>query len=218
MNEKPKLIKDLGMRYPKTTSKRVARYGIYECPICKQNFETNTWRVNSGGCTKCISCSNRLKNTKHGYRHEKLYPIWKSQQYRCNNKNYSTYKYYGGRGITFSKIFEDFKEYLKYVESLENCYKKGFTLDRIDNNKGYEKGNLRWADKSTQGANRRSLTGSSSYVGVSKTKFGTYISYLNKNYKRIFTKTFKTEMEAVIFRERFIIENNLPHILNEIAI
>jgi hypothetical protein len=32
---------------------------------------------------------------------------------------------------------------------------EGMTLDRIDNEKGYEPGNVRWADATTQSQNRR---------------------------------------------------------------
>lgn len=32
----------------------------------------------------------------------------------------------------------------------------GFTLDRVDNDKGYVPGNLRWADSITQNTNKRS--------------------------------------------------------------
>lgn len=35
---------------------------------------------------------------------------------------------------------------------------KDWTLDRIDNNKGYIKGNLRWADKQTQRINQPEKT------------------------------------------------------------
>lgn len=32
------LVEDLGMLYPKKTSKRKRHYGIYECPTCKKHF------------------------------------------------------------------------------------------------------------------------------------------------------------------------------------
>lgn len=43
-----KLIKDLGMQYPKPESKRKYRYGLYECPDCSQPTKAQTTSVNRG--------------------------------------------------------------------------------------------------------------------------------------------------------------------------
>lgn len=45
----------------------------------------------------------------------------------------------------------------------------GYSLDRIDNSKGYEPGNVRWVDTSTQQNNRRD-TVKVLYQGVEYTK------------------------------------------------
>ena len=37
-----KLIEDLGMLYPLATSKRKARFGLYECIECSKHFEAQT--------------------------------------------------------------------------------------------------------------------------------------------------------------------------------
>ena len=47
-----------------------------------------------------------------------------------------------------------FIAFLEYVEENLGEKPEGYTLDRIDNNKGYYPGNLRWADISLQNANR----------------------------------------------------------------
>ena len=38
-NMTPKLIKELGMRFPTELSKRRSRYGLYECPYCSKHWE-----------------------------------------------------------------------------------------------------------------------------------------------------------------------------------
>jgi hypothetical protein len=78
---------------------------------------------------------------------------------RCYNKKRADYKYYGGRGITVSEEFRsDFLVWFNYVTSLpnyENREKLNLTIDRVDNNKNYERGNLRWATKKQQVKNSR---------------------------------------------------------------
>lgn len=72
---------------------------------------------------------------------------------RCLNKNNPAYPNYGGRGI---KICE------RWLESFENFRadvgeppSQNHSLDRIDNEKGYEPGNVRWAEDFIQVRNRR---------------------------------------------------------------
>lgn len=68
---------------------------------------------------------------------------------RCNNPNHIAYHNYGGRGIKSG--YSSFEEF--YAEMGDPP--KGKTLDRKDNNQGYEPGNCRWADNPTQQNNRR---------------------------------------------------------------
>lgn len=73
---------------------------------------------------------------------------------RCTNPKNTGYANYGGRGICFS--FPTIRAATEWV--LDNIGAPStdlHSLDRIDNNRGYEPGNLRWATPEEQNRNKR---------------------------------------------------------------
>ena len=73
---------------------------------------------------------------------------------RCTNAKQADYKYYGGRGITVCERWrESFGFFLADMGERPSSL---HSIDRIDNTRGYEPGNCRWATKEQQMQNTRS--------------------------------------------------------------
>ncbi|MGQ3209551.1 hypothetical protein [Shinella sp.] len=83
-------------------------------------------------------------------RKRSLFVAYANIKARCTNPDHPAYKNYGKRGITCA--FADFEAFSRHVGFRPH---PSYTIDRIDNSRGYEPGNLRWASWTEQAANRR---------------------------------------------------------------
>lgn len=70
---------------------------------------------------------------------------------RCHNKSSDDYSDYGGRGIF---VCERWHDVANFIEDMGERT-KGASIDRIDNERGYEHGNCRWSNPTEQANNKR---------------------------------------------------------------
>jgi hypothetical protein len=92
------------------------------------------------------------------HRHSKTpeYGIWKAIKGRCLNPRNKQYCDYGGRGIT---ICEEWKaDFMAFLSAVGYRPHPSLSLDRIDNNRGYEHGNMQWTTSLKQNNNSRRNT------------------------------------------------------------
>ena len=207
----PRFIKDLGMRFMTEKSSRKYRYGLYECQYCNKEFEGGVDSVKRGHIKSC-GC---LKGELHGLRRHKLYGTWRQMVQRCTNPKHKNYGDYAERGITVCEEWLDIKNFIAWAEST-HPNEGGYTLDRIDNDKGYSPENCRWADKTAQVLNRRIMKNNKSgYVGVIwHIRDKRWVVNIKISKKLINLGSFKDKIEAVLARDNYIIENGLPHKLS----
>ena len=92
---------------------------------------------------QCRSCSNGMRD--YGMKNHYLYGTWYGMIQRCYNKTATCYANYGGRGIgVHHEWLADPSLFGKWCDDVLGPRPEGHTLDRIDNDKGYVKGNVRF--------------------------------------------------------------------------
>lgn len=82
------------------------------------------------------------------------YRAWQTMRLRCTNPRNRAWKDYGGRGITICDAW--LSDPAAFIAHIGPKPSPKHELDRIDNSRGYEPGNVRWATRKENCRNRRS--------------------------------------------------------------
>lgn len=78
------------------------------------------------------------------------YKAFRNARQRCTYPRDKKFAYYGGRGIKF--LFQTFLDFWSEIGPKPS---PRHSLDRINNDGNYERGNIRWATPDEQRRNRR---------------------------------------------------------------
>lgn len=101
----------------------------------------------------CLSAENTAARFRtHGRTNTFEFNVWTAMRKRCNYPKHPKYRLYGGRGITVCPQWGSFSQFLS---DMGECpFDKG-SIERLDNDKGYEPANCVWLLKTEQSKNRR---------------------------------------------------------------
>lgn len=158
------------MKFEDLTGKKFQRLTVVE-RVFKENKKETYWlcvcdcgkettvmsqHLKDGHTSSC-GCLQKEKvksmMTEHGMSNTKLFKVWRGIIDRTMYPSSKSYKHYGQRGITIcSEWYESFETFYKWA--IENGYKEGLTLDRVDVDGNYTPDNCRWTGWKEQENNR----------------------------------------------------------------
>jgi len=161
-DEVSKKLKDIsGQRYGRLVALSISHrkgYRTYWLCQCDCGNTTNVYlgKLTTGSTKSCGCLKIEVQQNgsiTHGMAGTKVYNTWARMKARCYDKNNPKYNEWGGRGVTIcDEWLHDFETFYEYVG---NEPSKSHQIDRINNNKNYEPGNVHWVTGTENARNKR---------------------------------------------------------------
>ena len=137
-----------------TKSIRVVKVSCKCCGRVSEKRLDNIKRASTSGCSRdCLAFKETI--TKHGLTNSRTYKSWDNMVTRCTRPSHKSYEHYDNLiiGQKLDPKWLTFEGFLEDMGEPENKQIK-FSIDRIDNRKGYTKSNCRWATQKEQTQNQ----------------------------------------------------------------
>lgn len=154
-------LTQVGVSFQVPTKTCKKRHAVFQCQCGNRKLmffdSVASGRTSSCGCLIIEALKNNKHNIgriqKHGLTSTKAYHCWSNIIQRCRNAKHKHYANYGGRGITVCQEWAD--SFVAFFNHIGPPPSQTMAIDRIDNNRGYEPGNVRWVTKKENQRNRR---------------------------------------------------------------
>jgi hypothetical protein len=152
-------LTQIGMSFKVKMGEQRVSHAVFQCECGKKivaivgNVKSN--KSKSCGCWNAEvsgQCLVKHGQTRIGKRTAE-YRTWSGIKDRCHRSTSKSYARYGARGIhVCEQWLNSFEAFFEYMGPRPD----GCSIDRIDNSKGYEPGNCRWATWTEQQRNKTS--------------------------------------------------------------
>jgi len=143
---------------------RIGKKSYWECRCdcgtirVVQEYDLKNKEGQTCGCLKNKGKPKKIKithkiNELHGMSSWPEHKVWRNMKGRCYNRNDQAFADYGGRGIEVCESWRN--SFTNFITDMGRRPSSDYSIDRIDNDKNYEKGNCKWSTHSQQAGNRR---------------------------------------------------------------
>jgi hypothetical protein len=141
----------------KDQSGKTRLFWVCQCE-CGKITHVSAGHLNNGtskscGCLARENLSHR--QTTHGLSRTSLYRTWSSMNQRCCNPYHRLYENYGARGITVCARWRN--SFPNFMSDMGPKPSPRLSLERKNNNKGYNKSNCIWGTIEEQNRNKRGV-------------------------------------------------------------
>lgn len=190
----------LGLNYSHT--EKSGAYWLFKCD-CGNEKVINASVVRQGKVVSCGCYAKEVQNkriTTHGMARTRTYDIWVGIKQRCLNPKSLSYEIYGGRGIS---LCEEWQTFEKFFEDMGEA-PEDYSIERIDNNRGYSKENCKWANRSMQNLNKRYQNKTTGIRNISHNQRDNSFSVGFSRNKKRYRKDFKILEEAIQWKKEML--------------
>lgn len=140
---------------------------LCECGKKKRISGDNLVSGNSKSCGCVVAEKARQRMLKHGKSKTPEYFAWVNAKARCHRKTHPRWAEWGGRGIAMCDRWRN--SFDAFLADMGPKPAPGYSIERKDNDKGYEPGNCVWATAKEQSSNRPTWTRVIEFGGVTMT-------------------------------------------------